>query len=53
MPRRKSLVTVIREMVQEEVGNAIGSLLGAVKHPRIAGDKQTIVRRSSCRIPLA
>src|SRR6058998_954272 len=30
MPRRKSLVTVIREMVQEEVGNAIQSLLGGI-----------------------
>ena len=30
MPRRKSLVTVIRELVQEEVGNAIQSLLGGI-----------------------
>ena len=30
MPRRKSLVTVIREMVQQEVGSAIRSLLGSV-----------------------
>ncbi len=30
MPRQKSLVTVVREMVQEEVGNAIRSLLGSV-----------------------
>ena len=30
MPRRKSLVTVIREMVQQEVGSAIQSLLGSV-----------------------
>src|SRR5439155_26583542 len=31
MPRRKSLVTVIRELVQEEVGSAITSLLGTAK----------------------
>ena len=30
MPRRKSLVTVIRETVQQEVGSAIRSLLGSV-----------------------
>ena len=36
MPRRKSLVTVIREMVQEEVGNAIQSLLGGVSIGRRA-----------------
>ena len=34
MPRRKSLVTVIREMVQQEVGTAIGSLLGSVTKPK-------------------
>ena len=30
MPRQKSLVTVIRGMVQEEVGNAIRSVFGSV-----------------------
>src|SRR2546422_6032131 len=30
MPRRKSLVTVIRDMVQQEVRSAIQSLLGSV-----------------------
>ena len=30
MPRQRSLLTVIRDMVQEEVGNAIRSLLGSV-----------------------
>ena len=30
MPRRKSLVTVIRKLVGEEVGDAIHSLLGSV-----------------------
>src|SRR5438034_2781580 len=30
MPRQKNLVTVIRDMVQQEVGSAIQSLLGSV-----------------------
>ena len=30
MPRQKSLATVIRDLVQEEVGDAIQSLLGTV-----------------------
>ncbi len=30
MPRRKSLVTVIRELVQQEVSSAIQSLLSSV-----------------------
>jgi len=30
MPRQRSLVTVIRDMVQEEVGSAIHSLLGSI-----------------------
>ena len=30
MPRQRSLVTVIRDMVQQEVGSAIHSLLGSV-----------------------
>jgi len=30
MPRQRSLVTVIRDMVQEEVRSAIHSLLGSV-----------------------
>ena len=30
MPRQRSLVTVIRDMVQQEVGSAIQSLLGGV-----------------------
>ena len=30
MPRHGSLLTVIRELVQEEVGSAIHSLLGSV-----------------------
>src|SRR5436190_10395935 len=33
MPRRKSFVTVIRGLVQEEVGNAIQSLLGGISTP--------------------
>ncbi len=30
MPRQRSLLTVIRDMVQREVGSAIQSLLGSV-----------------------
>src|SRR5437867_6337503 len=30
MPRQRSVVTVIRDMVQEEVGSAIHSLLGSI-----------------------
>ena len=30
MPRQKSLVTVIRDLVRQEVGRAIQGLLGAV-----------------------
>lgn len=30
MPRQKSLVTVIRELVQQEVRSAIQSLLGSI-----------------------
>jgi hypothetical protein len=29
MPRQKSLVTVIRDLVRTEIGNAIQSMLGA------------------------
>ena len=42
MPRRKSLVTVIRETVQQEVGSAIRSLLGIVSTGK---RKATNVRR--------
>jgi len=34
MPRRKSLLTVIREMVREQVQEAIQGLLGAVAGPK-------------------
>src|SRR2546428_13996090 len=30
MPRQKSLLTIIRDLVQEEVGNAIRSFVGTV-----------------------
>ena len=36
MPRQKSLVGVIREMVRDEVGNAIQSLLGGISTRRAA-----------------
>ncbi len=34
MPRRKSLVTVIRDMVREQVEEAVQRLLGAVGGPK-------------------
>ena len=34
MPRRKSLVTVIRDMVREQVQEAVQGLLGAVGGPK-------------------
>lgn len=33
MPRQRSLVTVIRDMVQQEVRSAIQSLLGSISMP--------------------
>ena len=41
MPRQRSLVTVIRDLVQQEVGSAIQSLLGSVS----TGKKATNGRR--------
>jgi len=34
MPRQKSLLTVIRELVREEVAQALQSLLGGLTGPR-------------------
>ena len=34
MPRRKSLITVIRDMVREQVQEAVQGLLGAVGGPK-------------------
>ena len=34
MPRRRSLVTVIRDMVREQVQDAVQGLLGAVGGPK-------------------
>src|SRR2546429_6327407 len=50
MPRRKSLVTVIRELVQEEVGTAINSLLGGGKPKAKNGRRRRRkIGRASCR----
>jgi len=50
MPRQKSIVTVIRELVRQEVGNAIGALLAGAEE-EIAGLPADVaradVRRSS------
>jgi hypothetical protein len=45
MPRRKSIVTVIRELVQEEVGTAINSLLGTGK-PKAKNGRRRRRRRT-------
>jgi hypothetical protein len=53
MPRRKSLLTVIREMVQHEVRSAIQSLLGSVsatKRPK-NGRRRRKRRRGPGRPP--
>src|SRR5689334_6625936 len=39
MPRHKSLVTMIRELVQEEVGTALGSFFGTGK-PKAANGRR-------------
>ena len=36
MPRQRSLVTVIRDLVQQEVGSAIQSLLSGVSPKKLA-----------------
>ena len=49
MPRRKSLFTVIRDMVQQEVRSAIQSLLGIVSTGKTK--TKTIHRRRRRRGP--
>ncbi len=50
MPRRKSLVTVIRELVQDEVQKAINGLLAGVGGPkRNAANGRRRRRRGSGR----
>ena len=49
MPRRKSLVTVIRELVQEEVGTAINSQLGGGKPKAKNGRRRRRKRRGKWR----
>ena len=51
MPRRKSIVTVIRELVQEEMGNAIGALLGTTKPKPKNGRRRRRRRRGPGRPP--
>ena len=45
MPRQRSLVTVIRDLVQQEVRSAIQSLLGSVSTGRRAGNGRRRRRR--------
>ena len=47
MPRQKSLVTVIRDMVQQEVGSAIQSLLGSVSPGKRAKNGRRRRRRKA------
>src|SRR5207245_11109672 len=47
MPRQRSLVTVIRDMVQQEVGSAIQSLLGSVSPGKKAKNGRRRRRRKA------
>src|SRR3989442_15216706 len=47
MPRQRSLVTVIRDMVQQEVGSAIQSLLGRVSTGKKAKNGRRRRRRKA------
>ena len=51
MPRQKSLVTVIRDMVQQEVGSAIQSLLGGISTGTKPKAKTVRRRRRRRRAP--
>ena len=54
MPRRKGLVTVIRDLVREEVQEAVQGLLGAVGGPKkkvANGRRRRRRRRGSGRPP--
>jgi hypothetical protein len=51
MPRRKSLVTAIREIVQEQVQDAIHGLLGAVSGPKKKAKNGRRKRRGPGRPP--
>ncbi len=46
MPRQRSLVTVIRDMVQQEVGSAIQSLLGSVSGTKPKNGRRRRRRRT-------
>src|SRR5436309_16113221 len=49
MPRQRSLVTVIRDMVQREVGSAIQSLLGSVSTQKAKATNGRRRRRRKAR----
>jgi hypothetical protein len=51
MPRRKSLLTVIRELVQEEVEKAMAGLLGAFGSKKPAKNGRRRRRRGPGRPP--
>ena len=45
MPRQKSLITVIRDLVRQEIGKTISSLLGTKKTKRAANGRRRRRRR--------
>jgi hypothetical protein len=51
MPRRKSLITVIRELVQEEVRHAMAGFLGALAPKTPARNGRRRRRRGAGRPP--
>jgi hypothetical protein len=51
MPRRKSLITIIREFVQEEVRQAMGGLLGSLAPKKPAKNGRRRRRRGPGRPP--
>jgi hypothetical protein len=51
MPRQKSLVTVIRDLVRQEIGNAISGLLGTTGRKTTRRRRRRRGRRGPGRPP--
>jgi hypothetical protein len=51
MPRQKSLVTVIRDLVRQEINHALSSLLGTRKKARTVRRRRRRGRRGPGRPP--
>ena len=47
MPRQKSLITVIRDLVRQEISRAISKLLGTGKGKRTTGRRRRRRRRGA------